>query len=79
MYYSKLKKNGYSIVNIPKFLYSEIKEDILKNINQKFPLQELNSYQSLTNFFFVISLTKLLNIILEIILLEFLVISVQIE
>ena len=78
MYYSKLKKNGYSIVNIPKFLYSEIKEDILKNINQKFPLQELNSYQSLTNFFRNL-LTKLLNIILEIILLEFLVISVQIE
>ena len=41
MYYSKLKKNGYSKVNIPKFLYSEIKEDILKNINQKFPLQKL--------------------------------------
>ena len=51
MYYSKLKKNGYSIVNNPKILYSEKKEDILKNINQKFPLQELNSYQSLTNFF----------------------------
>ena len=78
MYYSKLKKNGYSIVNIPKFLYSEIKEDILKILIKNFPIQELNSYQSLTNFF-VISLTKLLNIILEIILLEFLVISVQIE
>ena len=51
MYYSKLKKNGNSKVNIPKFLYSEIKEDILKNINQKFPFQKLNSYQSLINFF----------------------------
>ncbi len=51
MHYLKLKKNGYTKINIPKLLLSEIKKDILKNINQKFPLQKLNSYRSVTNFF----------------------------
>ncbi len=55
MYYINLKKNGYSAIKIPRYVFKSLKEGVLLSLNHKFKEQNFQSFQSFIKFLKTIS------------------------